>query len=222
MSPPLVVFEEFQKHWCYVFFKCVGQITRESIGFWTFHCWEVLITTSVYVLTIGLLRVSISPGVTFGSLCASQNYLLHLSEPIFWYSMVPFWSLLWIWLISRRENCCFHWFSCVFFSSIDLCSNIHNYFALLTLGLLWSSPSTEPEERSNRSRCQPARGPLSKSGLLGREAITGSSGSGYLGNFCLNWHSRPPPDCHSSLTSPTARHDAQQQTELASHEPPQH
>lgn len=92
--PPLVVFAEFQKHWCYVFFKCVGQITRDNPGLWTFHCWEVLITAAVCLVPIGRLGVSISPGVTFGSLCASQNYLLHLSEPIFWYSMVLFWSLL--------------------------------------------------------------------------------------------------------------------------------
>lgn len=136
MFPPLVLFSDFQKDWYSVFFKRVGQITRESIRFWTFHSWEVLMTASVYLLIRGLLRVSISSGVTL-VVCVLLRMICFISGSqlvgIKWFHFCLFVNFG---KSAKERTVVFTDFSHVLFSSIYLCPNLHSFLCSTNFDLL--------------------------------------------------------------------------------------
>lgn len=94
-----------------------------------FYCCEVFITAAGNLLTRGLLGVSISSGVTL-VVCVPHNYLFYLSDPICWYKIVPFWSLLWI-CKYLKEN--------YFFIDFPECSSLPIISALIFIFFFFGS-----------------------------------------------------------------------------------
>lgn len=71
------------------FLNRVGQTTSESVRLWGWLCRKALGPASVSALIPGLLAVSISSGVSSGSLCVSQNWDVS-SQPISWRKLFSF------------------------------------------------------------------------------------------------------------------------------------